>query len=113
MTINTDAVIIFCILWGTPLLTMLVTYLKMSTRDKREAHRDFCSARFLGTLGAIAVGVFIASLGNLLHVLWLTYGGIILLSLGAIGTIITNWKDRKVISILVPLLLIVYVWWVL
>ena len=113
MTIHTDAVIIFCILWGTPLITMLVTYLKMSTRDKRDARRDFCSLHFLGTLGAIAVGVFTASLSNLLHVLWLTYGGIILLSIGAIGTIITNWKDRKTISILVPLLLLVYVWWIL
>lgn len=113
MNIDTDAIIIFCILWGTPLITMLVTYLKMSPQHKREARRDFCSAHFLCTIGAIAVGVFTASLGNLLHVLWLTYSGIALLSLGTIGTIITTWKDSKTKSLIVPLFLVVYVWWVL
>ncbi|MBA2176055.1 hypothetical protein H0266_14255 [Halobacillus locisalis] len=112
MDINTDALVSFIILWGTPSVMCTVAYLKMSKDEKRDVIEDFTTRRFILTIGFLTIGGFLASLGNLLSVNAIKFVGLALLIISGITSVVTMWRDKKAKSLLIVMLIgvAIYVW---
>jgi len=65
VSVDTDRLISFFILWGTPAVFSIVDYFKLSKTEKKEAIRDLISLKSIVTTGFILTGGVIASLGKL------------------------------------------------
>ncbi len=107
MNIDTDALIMFLIMWGIPTFMVARGYLKMSEEEQKEAMTDVKSPRFISTVGFSIIGVFLATLGGLLKVDVMKMSGHIFITIGIIVSIVTMWKTSKLRSILLLLLLLV------
>ncbi|MFC4024667.1 hypothetical protein ACFOUV_12760 [Oceanobacillus longus] len=107
MNIDTDSLVTFLIMWGTPTTMMLITYLKMSKDDKNDVKKTFKSAHFILTLGFFVTGYFLSSLGNLLTLEIMKLIGVPLMIIAGITISVDFWKENKVKSILLPMLILV------
>ncbi|QKX50082.1 hypothetical protein HF394_05485 [Planococcus glaciei] len=105
MNIDTDRLVTFIIMWGTPLVMMSWAYWKMSAEDKEDVRSDFSSWRFISTIGFISAGTFLMHVASLLSIDIIKISGISLLVLGGLFNTINQWKDSKKKSILVIALL--------
>ncbi|WP_342514812.1 hypothetical protein MKY34_08830 [Sporosarcina sp. FSL K6-1522] len=106
MNINIDSLITFLIMWGTPTIMMLITYLKMNKDDKNDVKKDFKSAHFIFTIGFLVTGYFLASLGNLLTLNIMKLLGIPLMIIAGISVVADVRRKNKVKSILLPILIL-------
>ncbi|AST94264.1 hypothetical protein BC6307_07345 [Sutcliffiella cohnii] len=105
MEINTDSLVTFIIMWGIPIFMVFRGYFKLDTDDKKSAMKDFRSKRFILTIGFIVGGVFLTHLGVLFAINILKGIGIAILIIGGIFSTIEMWKESKIKS--VPILILV------
>ncbi len=105
LIIDTLSVVIFVIVWGIPAFMVVRGYLKMSTDDKKSAINDFMSRHFIFTIGFIVMGFFFIHLGTLFAVSIIRIIGIILMILGGIFSALTTWKESKIKSMLILIVL--------
>ncbi|MFE3576807.1 hypothetical protein [Lysinibacillus sp. NPDC059133] len=105
MIIDTLSVVIFVIVWGIPVFMVVRGYLKMNTYDKKSAINDFRSRHFIFTIGFMVIGLFFTHLGTLFAVSIIRIIGIVLMILGGIFSVLTTWKESKIRSMLILILL--------
>lgn len=107
------SIVTFVILWGIPTFMVVRGYLKMNTDDKKSAINDFKSRHFILTYGFTIVGFFFLHIGTLFAVSLVKITGLVLMILGGIFSASTTWKNSKIKSILIPVLLfiIIYINW--
>lgn len=112
MEINTDALVSFIILWGTPSVMCTVAYLKMSQDERRDVIEEFTTRRFIFTIGFLTIGGFLASLGNLISVNVVKFIGLALLIVSGSTSVVTMWSRKKAKSLLIVMLVgvSIYVW---
>lgn len=106
MSVDTDRLISFFILWGTPAVFSIVEYFKQSKTEKNEAIRDLISLKSIVTTGFILTGGAIASLGRLLSLLPLQVIGTFILAMGGIVGAIEAWKVKRKNSIVIVVLIV-------
>lgn len=94
-----ESLIYLTLIWGLPVFMGGRAYLKMNAEDKKSAMSDFKSSRFIFTIGFIAMGGFIGHVGFLFSVRTLEVFGFSLFILGGIISVISMWKDNKVRSV--------------
>ena len=104
MKINTDSLVTFIIMWGIPIFMVARGFLKMNSEDKKSVIIDFTSRRFISTIGFMVIGGFFIHLGTLLGVAIIKFIGIVLLTLGGISSVLDSWRDSKVKSIVILIL---------
>ncbi|MET3689339.1 hypothetical protein ABIC37_004887 [Priestia megaterium] len=104
MSVDTDRLISFFILWGTPAVCSIVEYFKLSKTEKKEAIRDLISLKSIVTTGFILIGGVIASLGRLLSLLPLHVIGTFILVIGGFAGAIEAWKTERKKSIVILVL---------
>lgn len=109
MNINSDSLITFIIMWGTPAIMMLITYLKMTKEEKNDVIKEFTSSRFIFTIGFLVTGIFLDSLGNLLTLNIMKLLGTPLIIVAGTNIVVDQWKKNKVKSILITLLILVLI----
>lgn len=105
MTINTDSLVTFILIWGIPAVMMSWAYLKMDKADRKSAKEDFKSMPFIFAFGFGAGGIFLIHLGNLFTFDLLKIIGIGLLALGGLYVTIDLWKTSKIKSLLMVALI--------
>lgn len=100
------------LLWGLPAFMVVRGYLKMDAEDKSSAMSDFKSPRFIFTFGFVLAGAFFAHAGLLFNMRTIQVAGFSLLMLGGILSVISIWKESKVrsVSILVVLSLAIFIY---
>ena len=106
MSVDTDRLISFFILWGTPAVFSIVEYFKLSKTEKKEAIRDLTSVKFIVTTGFILTGGVMASLGRLLSLLPLHVIGTFILVIGGVVGAIEAWKIERKRSIVILVLIV-------
>ena len=106
MSVDTDKLVIFFILWGTPAVFSIVEYFKLSKTEKNKAIRDLISLKSIVTTGFILTGGVIASLGRLLSLLPLHVIGTFILAMGGIVGAIEAWKVKRKNSIVILVLIV-------
>lgn len=104
MKINTDSLVTFIIMWGIPFFMVARGFLKMNSEDKKSVIIDFTSHTFISTIGFIVIGGFFIHVGTLLGIAIIKFIGIVLLTLGGIFSVLDLWRDSKVKSILILIL---------
>ncbi|WP_394556799.1 hypothetical protein [Priestia aryabhattai] len=95
MNVDTDRLVSFFILWGTPAAFSIIEYFKLSKTEKQEAIRDLTSLKSIITTGFILIGGVMASLGRVLSLLPLHIIGTFILVIGGIAGAIEAWKTEK------------------
>jgi len=106
VSVDTDRLISFFILWRTPAVFSIVEYFKLSKTEKNEAIRDLISLKSIVTTGFILTGGVIASLGRLLSLLPLQVIGTFILTMGGIVGAIEAWKVKRKNSIVILVLIV-------
>ncbi|WP_280170545.1 hypothetical protein [Priestia megaterium] len=106
MSVDTDRLISFFILWGTPAVFSIVEYFKLSKTEKNKAIRDLISLKSIVTTGFTLTGGVIASLGRLLPLLPLQVIGTFILAMGGIVGAIEAWKVKRKNSIVILVLIV-------
>jgi len=106
VSVDTDKLVIFFILWGTPPVFSIVEYFKLSKTEKNKAIRDLISLKSIVTTGFILTGGVIASLGRLLSLLPLQVIGTFILAMGGIVGAIEAWKVKRKNSIVILVLIV-------
>jgi len=106
VSVDTDRLISFFILWGTPAVFSIIEYFKLSETEKNEAIRDLISLKSIVTTGFILTGGVIASLGRLLSLLPLHIIGAFILAIGGIAGAIEAWKVKRKNSIVIFVLIV-------
>ncbi|AUO12403.1 hypothetical protein [Priestia megaterium] len=106
MSVDTDRLISFFILWGTPAVFSIVEYFKLSKTEKKEAIRDLTSVKSIVTTGFILTGGVMASLGRLLSLLPLHVIGTFILVIGGVVGAIEAWKIERKRSIVILVLIV-------
>ncbi|MCM3546424.1 hypothetical protein [Priestia megaterium] len=101
MSVETDRLISFFILWGTPAVFSIIEYFKLSKTEKKEAIRDLISLKSIVTTGFILIGGVIASLGRLLSLLPLHVIGNFILVIGGVLGAIEAWEIERKRSIVI------------
>ncbi|MDR7246048.1 MULTISPECIES: hypothetical protein [Priestia] len=101
MSVDTDKLVSFFILWGTPATFSVVEYFKLSKAEKKEAIRDLTSVKSIVTTGFILTGGVMASLGRVLSLLPLQVIGTSILAIGGIVSAIEAWKTERKKSIVI------------
>ncbi|MBL3645957.1 hypothetical protein [Peribacillus frigoritolerans] len=109
MNIDTDSLVTFIFMWGIPTFMVVRGYLKMNTDDKKSVANDFRSRRFIFTIGFIVIGFFFTHLGTLLAISIIKEIGIVLLILGGFFSMLNMWKESKIKSMLILVLLSVVI----
>lgn len=107
MNLDIDRVITFIIMWGIPIFMVVRTYFKMDKADKISAKDELKTPRFIFTIGFLFVGLFMSQLGSTLSIKIINIVGIIMLTIGGLIATIDIWKRSKIKSMLVPILVIV------
>ncbi|MGE7602470.1 hypothetical protein ACQKL5_08145 [Peribacillus sp. NPDC097675] len=105
MTTHTDSIVTFIIMWGIPAFMVVRGYLKMNTDDRKSVVHDFRTPRFIFTIGLLIMGAFLTQLSIVFTIHAMKAIGIGLLSIGGIFSIVNLWKDSKIKSIGLLLLL--------
>lgn len=106
MSVDTDRLISFFILWGTPAVFSIVEYFKLSKTEKNKAIRDLISLKSIVTTGFTLTGGVIASLGRLLPLLPFQVIGTFILAMGGIVGAIEAWKVKRKNSIVILVLIV-------
>ncbi|AEN91613.1 MULTISPECIES: hypothetical protein [Priestia] len=101
MSVDTDRLVSFFILWGTPAVFSIIEYFKLSKTEKKEAIRDLTSLKSIVTIGFILIGGVMASLGRVLSLLPLHVIGIFILATGGIVGAVEAWKTERKRSIVI------------
>lgn len=100
MSVDTDSLVTFIIIWGIPIFMVVRGYMKMDKGDKKSAMNDFRSRRFIITFGFLVLGTFFAHVGKLLSINTIQVIGIVLLIVGGISTTLDIWKKSKIKSMI-------------
>ncbi|MEI2436988.1 hypothetical protein [Priestia megaterium] len=106
MSVDTDRLISFFILWGTPAVFSIIEYFKLSKTEKKEAIRDLISLKSIVTTGFILAGGVMVSLGRVLSLLPLHVVGTFILAIGGIVGAVEAWKIEKKKSIVILVLIV-------
>ncbi|MBU9675191.1 hypothetical protein KQ939_00020 [Planococcus sp. CP5-4] len=110
-----ESLIYLMLFWGMPAFMGVRAYLKMNPEDKKSAMSDFKSHRFIFTLGFITIGGFVSHVGFLFSIRAIEVLGIILFISGGIITVISMWKDSKVrsfsILVVISFPIFLYYYW--
>ncbi|MBU8854904.1 hypothetical protein C2I27_16185 [Priestia megaterium] len=101
MSVDTDRLVSFFILWGIPAVFSIIEYFKLSKTEKKEAIRDLTSLKSIVTIGFILIGGVMASLGRVLSLLPLRVIGIFILAIGGIVGAVEAWKTERKRSIVI------------
>lgn len=109
MNIDKDSLVTFIIMWGVPTFMVVRAYWKMDTEDKKSVIHDFSSRRFITTMGFMVIGIFMTHVGSLLSVSTMKVIGIILLILAGIFSVFNMWKESKMKSLCILVLLSVII----
>ncbi|MFF5399498.1 hypothetical protein ACFY4F_19305 [Peribacillus butanolivorans] len=109
LNIDTDSLVTFIFMWGIPTFMVVRGYLKMNTDDKKAVINDFSSRRFIFTIGFFVIGAFFTHLGTLFAISIIKVIGIVLLILGGIFSMLDMWKESKIKSMLILVLLSVVI----
>lgn len=104
---DSSRVVSFILLWGIPIFTVFIAYLKMDTDDRNSAKKDFKTPQFIFTIGFLVSGLFIAQIGSILAIEIVNLIGIIILAVGGIVAGIDMWKQSKSKSLWILLLTII------
>ncbi|WP_394234227.1 hypothetical protein [Niallia oryzisoli] len=110
MSVNSDSLVPFIIMWGIPTFMVVRAYLKMNTGDKKSAINDFKSARFIFTIGLTVIGAFLAHLGFLFSVSIIEIIGLVFFALGGIFSAFDTWKKSKIKSVFILVLISVAIY---
>ena len=105
LTIYTDSLVIFMIMWGMPAFMIVRSYFKMNTDDRKSVIHDFRTRRFIFTIGLFTFGAFLTHLSTVFPIYIIKGMGIALLSLGGIISVVNIWKESKMKSIGLVILL--------
>ena len=105
LNIDKDFLVTFIIMWGVPTFMVVRAYWKMDTDDKKSVIHDFSSRRFITTFGFMVIGNFLTHLGSILSITPVKVIGIILLILAGIFSIENMWKESKMKSLCILVLL--------
>ncbi|WP_158634047.1 hypothetical protein [Radiobacillus deserti] len=95
MTIESDRIVPFVIMWGIPIFIVMRTYLKMDEEDKKSAKRDFKKPFSIFTLGFIVIGAFLAQIASILSIEILNVAGTIILAVGGGVTAVDSWRSNN------------------
>ncbi|MFY2252892.1 hypothetical protein ACOSZH_23665 [Priestia megaterium] len=106
MNVDTDRLVSFFILWGTPAAFSIIEYFKLSKTEKQEAIRDLTSLKSIATTGFVLIGGVMASLGRVLSLLPLHIIGTFILAIGGIAGAIEAWKVKRKNSIVILVLIV-------
>lgn len=99
MNITTDSLVTFLIMWGIPAFMVVRAYLKMDTDEKKSVIDDFSSRRFIFTIGLYITGSFLTHLSTVFPILIIKGMGLALLSIGGFISIVNVWKESKMKSL--------------
>ncbi|MFZ0443609.1 MAG: hypothetical protein WAM95_02950 [Bacillus sp. (in: firmicutes)] len=111
MSVDTDSLVPFILMWGIPTFMVVRAYLKMNPDDQRSAINDFKSRHFILTIGFLVIGAFIAHVGILFSLRFIEIMGIIFFILGGIISAFDIWNRSKIRSVftLVIVLVVIFV----
>lgn len=107
---DSSRVVPFILMWGIPIFTVTITYLKMDTDDRDSAKSDFKTPQFIFTIGFLVIGLFLAQIGSILSIKIVNLIGIIILTVGGIVAAIDMWKQSKSKSLWIFLLIIIAIY---
>ena len=105
MSVDTDSLVPFIIMWGIPTFMVVRAYLRMNMEDRKSAINDFKSSSFIFTIGFIVIGAFLAHLGFLFSVSIIEIIGIVFFALGGIFSAFDTWKKSKTKSVFILVLI--------
>jgi hypothetical protein len=105
LSIDSDKLVTFLIMWGIPIFMVIRTYLKMDVHDKKSVKSDFKKPRFVFTIGFIYIGMLISRIGVILLSEIINLVGIIILAVGGIVSVVDMWRKNRMKSIFVFLLI--------
>ncbi|MEI3611869.1 hypothetical protein [Pseudogracilibacillus sp. SO30301A] len=100
----------FILMWGIPIFIVMRAYLKLDTKDRNSAKKDFKTPNFIFTIGFLIIGLFLAQIGSIFSITIVNLIGIILLAVGGIVAGIDMWKTSKGKSIWVLLFTIIMIY---
>ncbi|SHG38276.1 hypothetical protein [Ornithinibacillus halophilus] len=110
MSIDSGRLVPFFLMWGIPIFMVIRTYIKMDVNDRKSAKRDFRRPRFVFTIGLIVIGTLISQIGSILLLEIVNLVGIIILSIGGIVSVVGMWRENRIKSVFVFLIITIAIY---
>ncbi|MGG1686532.1 hypothetical protein [Pseudalkalibacillus sp. NRS-1564] len=100
MSSTVDSIVTLSLIYGFPMIAVIIRYKKMNAKEKREVRESFGTLEFLCTGGFLIIGAFLLSVGNVFEFFIAKVMGLVFIVPGAILMTIRVWKRSKMRSII-------------